>query len=174
MSDTPPAAPASTKLGWIDYVKLLFKGRAALESVMNEGKVVVDSAHKGGIMTLGFWATVLSAGAAVAAQAGGFVPPPWGAVVLAGGSLVYSISRGMVKNADPMGGVKPALTSSEAWMNILGGLGQVAMTLTGVTTPETAVILGAVHAAAISASQALAAGGAQPMSVGVGKDPDSK
>ena len=59
-------------------------------------------------------------------------------------------------------------------MNILGGLGQVAMTLTGVTTPETAVILGAVHAAAISASQALAAGGVQPMSVGVGKDPDSK
>lgn len=165
-----PSVP--TKLGWIDYVKLLFKGRAALEEVINQGKIVKDSAHKAGVQTLGFWMTVLSSGAAIGAQVGGFVPPPWGAVVMAASAMMYSISRGVVKNADPMGGVKPALTSSEAWVNILGSLGQLAMVSTGAVDPQTAIILGAVHAGAVSASQALAASGAQAPSVGAGKDPE--
>ena len=168
MADVPvtpaPEAEATKplKLSWMDYAKLLFKGRSALESIMNEGKLVVDTGRKSGVKTLGFWMTVLSSLGAVAAQAGGLIPQPYGAIILAASSLFYSISRGVVKNADPLGGVKPALTASESWVNILASVGQVAMASSGAVSPEVASILVAVHAAAVSGSQALAASGAQP------------
>lgn len=169
MSETPTGP---TRLGWVDYFKLLFKGRAALTEVMSQGKIVVDSAHKAGVKTLGFWVTLISAVGAVGAQVGGMVPPPYGVIVMASSGLLYAISRGMVKNADPMGGVKPALTSSEAWINIVGALGQVALSAAGAVDPQTATVLAAIHAGSITVSQALAAGGAQPPTVGEGKDPE--
>jgi len=149
-------------LSWMDYIKLIFNGRKAVESLMVEGKIVADEAHKSGIKTLGFWMTILASGGAVAAQVGGLVPPPYGAIVLALSPLLYGLSRGLAKRDDPLGGVKPALASSEAWANILAAAGQLAMASQGAVSPETAAMLAAISAAAISAGDSLAKSGAQP------------
>lgn len=149
------------KLKIIDYVRLLFRGRAAVEELMAQGKLV-NEARKAGIKTVGFWATVVTGIGAVAAQAAGIVPAPAGAIVLSASTLFYAISRGLVKRGDALGGVKPALTTSEVWANILAAVGQVAMAASSVSSPEVAVGLAALNAAAISAADNLAKSGAQP------------
>ena len=161
MGDEAKPEP-KVKLGWIDYVRMLFKGRAAVETVMREGKLVAAEAHKAGIKTLGFWASALAAVGAVAAQVGGLIPPPYGAIVLAAAPLLYGISRGLKKRDDDLGGVKPALATSDAWANILAALGQVALASQGAVAPETATVLMSVNAAAIAAADSLAKSGAQP------------
>ena len=161
MSDTP-TAPEKTKLGWMDYVKMLFKGRAAVETALNEGKLVVSTAQTAGVKTIGFWLTVASSLGAVAAQVGGLVPPPYGSIVLAASTLLYAISRGVVKNGDELGGVKPMMATSEAWANILAAAGQVALASSGAVSPEVATLLMSVNAGAVAMAQGLAKGGAQP------------
>lgn len=151
------------KLSWLDYAKMLIKGRPAVEAVMAEGKLIASEAQKSGIKTLGFWMMVLSSVGTVAAQFGGFIPPPYGAIVLSVSPLLYGISRGLAKRDDPLGGVKPALASSEAWANILAAAGQVAMASSGAVSPEVASLLLAVSAAAVAAGDSLAKSGAQPV-----------
>ena len=48
---------------------MLFKGRAAVETALNEGKLVVSTAQTAGVKTLGFWLTVASSIGAIAALA---------------------------------------------------------------------------------------------------------
>lgn len=144
------------------YWDLFWKGRPALEKAIVEGKVVAAEAKKSGIKTAAFWATALASASAVGAQVGGFVPAPWGAIVLASSTALYALSRGLVKRDDPLGGVKPAVSASENWANVIGALGQVALAVGGVTSPETAAILTAIHAASVAMSDSLAKSGAQP------------
>jgi hypothetical protein len=160
MSETNEVKPV--KLGLMDYVKLLFKGRPALEAAMTEGKIVANAAHTSGVKTLSFWMTVLSSVAGIAAQVGGLIPPPYGAIVLAISPFFYAISRGVTKNGDPLGGAKPALATSEAWANILAAAGQLALASGGAVDPQTAAVLAAISAGAVTISQGLAKGGAQP------------
>lgn len=150
------------KLGIVDYIRILWNGRPAVEEAINQGKLVKDAAGKAGIRTLAFWATVLSSVGAVAAQAGGLIPQPYGSIVLAASPLLYAISRGLVKRDDPLGGAKPALASSEAWANIIAAAGQVALASASAVPPETATMLVSIHAAAIAAADSLAKSGAQP------------
>ena len=151
------------KLSVLDYLRLLWGGRPVLEEAIEQGKVVSNAAQTSGVKTLAFWATALASVSAVAAQVGGLVPPPYGAIVLATSPLLYAISRGLVKRDDPLGGAKPALARSEVLANILAAAGQVALAAGHATSPETAVILTTVHAAAIAAADALAKSGAQPV-----------
>lgn len=153
---------APVKLSWIDYVKMLFNGRAAVQQAMLEGKLVLNEAHKSGVRTLAFWMTVLASGGAVAAQVGGLVPPPYGAVILAASPLLYAISRGLKKRDDELGGVKPALATSEAWVNIIAAAGQLSLAASHGVSPELAATLTAVHAGAIAIADSLAKSGAQP------------
>ena len=173
MSDeqTPPT---SVKLGWIDYLKLLYKGRPAVEDAINQGRMVANAAHTSGVKTLTFWMTVAGAIGGVAAQFGGFIPPPYGAIVLASSSFFYALSRGITKHGDDLGGSKPALATSEVWVNAIAALGQVAMAAGHAVDPQTAAVLMAVSGAAVSLSQGLAKGGAQPDAsvVTAPKDPE--
>jgi hypothetical protein len=154
--------PAPVKLGWIDYLKLLYKGRPAVEDAINEGKMVVNAAHTSGVKTLTFWLTVAGAIGGIAAQFGGLIPPPYGPIVLASSAVFYALSRGITKHGDPLGGAKPALATSEVWVNALAGIGQVLLASSHAVDPQTATILMALNGAAVSLSQGLASGGAQP------------
>jgi len=173
MSDTP-TTNEPVKLGWLDYLKLLYKGRPAVEDAINEGRMVMNAAHTSGVKTLTFWMTVAGAVGGVAAQFGGLIPPPYGAIVLASSSFFYALSRGITKQGDPLGGAKPALATSEVWVNALAAIGQVAMAAGHAVDPQTAAVLMAVSGAAVSMSQGLAKGGAQPDSsvVVAPKDPE--
>jgi hypothetical protein len=163
MSDpTADMSPAPVKLGWIEYLKLLYKGRPAVEDAINQGKMVANAAHTSGVKTLTFWMTVAGAIGGIAAQFGGLIPPPYGAIVLASSSFFYALSRGITKHGDELGGAKPALATSEVWVNAIAALGQVGLAAGHAVDPQTASILMAVSGAAISLSQGLAKGGAQP------------
>jgi hypothetical protein len=175
MSDETTASPKPVKLGWVDYMKMLFKGRAVVEDAINEGKMVANAAHTSGVKTLTFWLSVASAVGGIAAQVGGIIPPPYGAIVLASSSFFYALSRGITKNGDPLGGAKPALATSEVWANVIAATGQVVLAASHAVDPQIATILVAVNGAAVSLSQGLAKGGAQPDAsvVVTPKDPEA-
>lgn len=163
-TQTDSSAPAPTptalpKLSVLDYLKMLWNGRPAVELAMQQGKLSADAYHQAGIKSLTFWVTVLSGLGAVGAQVGGLLPPPWGAIALAVSASGYAISKGLGKQSDPTATVKPVLASSEGLLNVLAMVGQVAMAWSGSVSPKTAAILAQVHAVAIAAGQALAATG---------------
>jgi hypothetical protein len=158
MTDQTTQTPAP-KLGILDYLKMLFNGRAAVEQALAQEKLAVDAYHTAGIRSLAFWTVALTSLGAVAAQVGGLLPPPWGAVALALSATGYAISRGLGKQSDPTATAKPTLATSEGILNILGIVAQVVMAWQGVVPANVAAMLAQVHALAIGASQALAATG---------------
>lgn len=144
------------------YWDLFWKGRPALETAIEQGKLAASAAKTAGVRTLGFWSVALGGVGAVAAQTAGLVPPPWGAIVMAGSGLLYALSRGLVKRDDPLGGAKPVLATSEGVLNLLGAGAQLLGAVQGVVSPQTAAILVAVQTASVAIGQALAQSGAQP------------
>lgn len=157
---TPPAAPA--KLGWLDYLKMLYNGRSAVEEAINQGKMLATTAKNDGLKNWSFWLSAIAALGAVAAQAGALIPPPYGVIVASVATLAFSISRGFAKNSDPLGGVKPQGTATETWHNILVAVIGVLGAVKGVLSPQAAAQLALASTVAQSIASGLAAGGAQP------------
>jgi len=174
---TPTQDPTpAPKVGVLDYLKMLWNGRQAVELAIQQGKISSDAYHQGGIKSLAFWMAALSGVAAVAGQVAGFIPQPWGAIALAVSASGYAISRGLGKQGDPTATAKPTLATTEGLLNILAMVGQVAMAWSGAVDPKTAAILAQVHAVAIGAGQALAASGtgsdaAHEVQAAVGPEP---
>ena len=149
------------KLGILDYIKLLFKGRAYLQKAMEEGKIVKEQLHKAGIRSLNFWLSMMVAGGAIGSQIAGALPDPFGAIVAASVAFVYSIGRGLVKKDDPIGGLKPTASTSEFVINMATALSGLLLAVGHVVPPQTAAILASVAAAAIALSDSLAKSGEQ-------------
>ena len=154
---TPPT-PAP-KIGLMDYVKLIFNGRAAVEELLQQEKLASGAYHQAGIKSLAFWTVLLAGIGAVGAQVSGLIPPPWGAIALAISATGYAVARGLGKQSDPTATAKPLFTTSEGLINLLGIMAQVVMAWQGLVPPNIAAILAQVHAVALGASQALAATG---------------
>ena len=150
------------KLSWLDYVKLLFKGKKILDTALSEGKAVKEIAKKSSWKSTEFWTAALAGLGAILAQAGGLIPPPYGAIGLSVSAALYSISRGLAKQADPTGGVKPGMTTTEFWLNILTQIGIVAAATSGAVDPQTAATLMLISNGAYGLSRGLAKGGTQP------------
>ncbi len=148
---------AKVKVGIVDYLKMLWNGRSAVESVIQEGRLAADAYHKGGIRSLSFWLTALTSVGAVAAQVGGLIPNPYGAVALAISASGYAIARGLGKRSDPTASAKPTLATSEGLANIAAAVSQVVLAWQGIVPPETAAILAQVNAVSLAVSRALAA-----------------
>jgi len=158
--------PTKAKLSWLDYGRLLFKGKAVLEVAIAEGKIVADAKKKSSWKSTEFWMALLGGIGAVAAQAGGVVPAPYGAVVMAVSGAFYAVSRGMVKKDDALGGAKPGVSTTEFWLSMLTQIGTVAAAAAGACSPEVAAILVMVSNGAFGLSRGLAKGGVQPPVVG--------
>jgi hypothetical protein len=161
MTDTPPAAPAA-KLGILDYIKLLIHGRPALQEAIREGKIVVTEARTAGVKTLAFWAVVMAGIASVALQAQGLIPQPWGSVAATVAAALYAVARGMLKKDDPLAGLKPFASTSEAWLGIAAAVAAALEAIGHVVKPEVAAVLASVSAGVLAIAQALAQSGAQP------------
>lgn len=144
------------------YWNLLVHGRPALQEALAQKQVIVDEAHKAGVRTAGFWLTAITGVSSVALQVGGFVPPPYGAVVLAVSGALYQLSRGLKKRDDELGGLKPALATSEAWVGILGAAAQGLLGLKGAVSPDVAMALASLSAGMVTVADNLAKSGAQP------------
>lgn len=150
------------KLGWMDYIRMLVKGRPALEAAIAEGNIVAKKYQTDGIKSAGFWIAALAGLATVIGQFAGVIPPPYGSLAATGSAFIYAIARGLVKRDDPLAGLKPMASTSEAWLNIAAALSSVLMATQGVVSPEAAAALASANAAVLSISQALAQSGAQP------------
>lgn len=165
MADVAPVVPAPSpapSLGFVDYVKMLFNGRKAVQEAITQGKIVVSEYHTAGIKTAAFWASLLAGLSAIALQVAGLIAPPWGAIVLAASSFIYAVARGIVKLPDPTAGLKPFASTSEGWLAILSALVTLLSAIKGVVSPQAASVLGSVIAAGVAVSQSLAASGATP------------
>lgn len=150
-------------MGWLDYFKLLFKGKAVAETIVSQQKEVAAVGAKSGYKSTEFAMAVLAGLGAVLAQAGGILPAPWGPVILAVSGAFYAVSRGMVKNPDPNGGLKSGIRTTEFWVSMVAQVGALAAAAAGAAPPETAAILLMVSNGAYGLSRGLAKGGAQPV-----------
>jgi len=150
------------KLGWLDYFKLLMRGKPVLQEAIKQGADTKAALDKSSWKSTEFWKAALTGLGAVAAQASGLIPPPYGAIVMAASSAVYALSRGLAKHSDPLGGIKPGASTTEFWGNLTSSLGAVLMATSGAVAPETAAVLVAVSNSAYELSRGLAKGGAQP------------
>jgi len=150
------------KLGWFTYIKMLFQGKTVVAEAVKQGQIVKDVHAKSSWKSTEFWVAALSGAAAVAGQAAGFIPPPYGAIVAAGGAIIYQISRGMAKHADPEGGVKPGIATTEFAANMAANVGAALAAIGGAVSPEVAVVLAAASNSAYVFSRGLAKSGEQP------------
>ena len=157
MADAPPVVP---KLGMMSYLHLLFEGRSALSTLIAEGKIVIAEGHQAGIKSAAFWAAFLSAIAPVGLQIGGFVPPPYGQIVMTACALVYALSRGIAKKSDPLAGLKPFASTSEALFNIASAASNVLLAVGHASSPQTAMILASANATILSLSHGIVQSGA--------------
>ena len=144
------------------YIKLLFKGSKILPELLTNAKAVREAHQKSSWKSSEFLLTLGVAGGALAAQAGGLIPPPWGPVVLAASGALYALSRGLAKNGDPKGGLKPGLTTTELVATISAQIAVVLSAISGAVSAETAAILVAISNGAYGLSRGLAKGGKQP------------
>ena len=150
------------KISWWEYVKMLFKGKEVVEKAVDEGKLLVEVNKKSTWKTSEFWCAALASLGAISAQAAGIIPPPYGAIVASASVALYAISRGLAKNGDPLGGVKPSLATTEFWANVLVQVGNVLAATSGAVDPKTAATLMIISNSAYGLSRGLAKGGAQP------------
>jgi len=152
----------TAKMGWLQYVKILFKGKKAMNEAKLQYNLVREAQQKSSFKSVEFWVAVLSGLGAVAASLAGILPPELAAKIAVGSSVAYSLSRGMAKLGDPEGGIKPGLASTETWATIASTLGTVAAAVSGAVNPELAAALMSFSGAALGASRGLAKSGAQP------------
>lgn len=150
------------KLGWMQYFGMLFKGKKVLEEAINQGTSAKEVLSKSTWKSSEFWMAALTGLGAVAAQAAGILPPPIGPIVMTASGAIYAISRGLAKAPDPLGGVKPGVTTTEFWVNLLSSVGALAAAASGSVSPEMAATLLTVSNSAYGLSRGLAKGGAQP------------
>lgn len=150
------------RIGWISYLRMLLRGRQAVQEAVAQAQIVKNIHSRVSWKSTEFWCAVLTGLGAVAAQAGGLIPAPYGQVILAMSTSFYAISRGLAKSGDPLGGVKPGAATSEFWAMILACLGQMSAAASGAVSAETAAILAAISSATYGASRGLAKGGSQP------------
>jgi len=149
------------KLGWIQYVKLLFGGKPVLEEAIQQGYNVRAEYEKSSWSKPSFWLSVLVGLGAIIAQLGHAVPAPYGQIAATLSGVFYAISKGLEKRDDPLGGAKPQVCTTEFWLNLAHALAQAVGAAQGVLDPQTAAILASISAGAISAADSLAKSGAQ-------------
>lgn len=150
------------KLGFLDYFRIMFKGRPVLEQAINEGKIVKEHYQKDGIKSLSFWLSMLASGGAIAMQVSGFLPAPTGLIISSSVGVLWALGRGLVKKDDPLGGLKPIATTTEFLANLMPAIAALLMSVQGSVEPQTAAILGAAAASAVGFADALGKSGAQP------------
>ena len=149
-------------MGWIKYVKMLFGGKKVVEEAIAQGQIVKDVHAKSSIRSTEFISAVMVGLGAVLAQAGGLVPAPYGTIIGAVSGAMYAISRGLAKKDDPMGGVKPGVSTSELLVTVIQQIATVLAATSGAVPPETASTLLLISNGAYGLSRGLAKGGAQP------------
>lgn len=153
---------ADKKIGWFDYIKMLFKGKKVVSELVKQYKLAKDVHSRSSWKSVEFWATVLASLGAITTQAAGIIPPPLGLQIAAASSALYALSRGLAKYHDPMGGVKPGISSTETWANALATIAAIVSAYQGTVSPEVAAILAAISAGAMTISRGLAKSGKQP------------
>jgi len=150
------------KIGWLKYIQMLFKGRDVVQEAVSQGQIIKNVHSKSSFKSTEFWAAVLTGLGAVTASAVGILPAEIGAIVGAASASLYALSRGLAKNGDDLGGVKPGVSTSELVVTVLASVGQLLAASAGVVKPETATILIALSNGAYAVSRGLAKGGTQP------------
>lgn len=143
-------------------LKMLFKGRKVLKEVMKQKGQVQKAFEKSSWKSSEFWFAVLTGLGAIAAQAGGLIPPPYGPAILASSGALYALSRGIAKHSDPLGGLKANISTTEFWVNILSNAGAITAAFSQTVAPETAAFLMMASNGAYAISRGIAKGGAQP------------
>ena len=151
------------KISWLQYFKMLVKGRSVVQEAVRQGVIVKNVHSQSSFKSTEFITAVLASLGAVLAQAAGIIPAPYALIVTSVSTGLYSLSRGLAKSGDPLGGVKPGETTSELWLNLLTQIGNIAASAAGAVSPETAAILMMVSNGAYGLSRGLAKGGAQPL-----------
>jgi len=159
----PAVVPAvkPVKISWLGYIRLLFGGRRVLEEMINQGKLIADTKAHNSFTSLPFWLSVISGVAAIGGQLAGVIPPPYGQIAASVSALLYAVSRGISKRDDPLGGAKPAIATTEAWVNILTAGSQVMLASQGLVPPNVAAILASLNAGAVAVADNLAKSGAR-------------
>lgn len=144
------------------YIKMLLKGRPVAMEALDKGRLVRAVHAKSSWKSTEFWLTALSAIGSVLAQAKGLIPEPYGAVTATIATSLYTLSRGLAKNGDPMGGIKPGLTTTELITSLLNQAGVILAAISGLVDPATAAVLVSISNGVYGASRGLAKGGNQP------------
>lgn len=148
---------------WLGYFKMLFKGKAVADEAIKQAGEIGAITKKNSWKSTEFVTALLVGLGAIAAQAGGLLPAPWGPVVLSVSGALYAISRGFAKNADPNGGTKAGVETTEFWVAMISQVGAIAAAAANAVPAETAAILLMISNGAYGLSRGLAKGGAQPI-----------
>ena len=149
-------------MGWLGYFKLLFKGKALLGEAIKDQAAIKEALNKSSWKSTEFWTAAFSIVGSFVAQAAGIIPSPYGPILAAVSAIAYSLSRGLAKNADPMGGLKSGIATTEFWVNMLAQIAGLGSAVGGAVDPQTAAILMTASNAAYGLSRGLAKGGEQP------------
>jgi len=143
-------------------LKMLFKGRKVLKEAMKQKGLVQEVYEKASWKSSEFWMAALTGIGAIAAQAGGLVPEPYGPVIMAVSVVFYTLSRGLAKHADPLGGLKSNAATTEFWATAATNVGVMISSISNTVEPQTAAALMCAANVAYGVSRGLAKGGAQP------------
>ena len=137
-------------------LRLALRANKIVEVVEDEVKKDIEVKKKSGLKSTEFWGTILASVGAIAASAGGMLPPVWAAAVVSLSTMAYTMSRGLAKQPDPNGAEKPGYKTSEFWMGLLSDLGGLAAAAGGLVPPEAAATLATVSRMAYAISRGLA------------------
>jgi len=143
-------------------VKMLIRGRKVLKEVIDAHDNAKEAYEKSSWKSSEFWMAVVAGLGGVAAQLTGMIPEPYGAIAASLSAALYALSRGMAKNQDPLGGLKPGVSTTEFWGNLVSQIGSVSLAVSGAVDPKAAAMLMLISNGAYGLSRGLAKGGKQP------------
>ena len=143
-------------------IALLWKSRKTVKEILEQKENIEEAVDKHTWKSTEFLGTVLCAAGAVLAQVAGVIPEPFGTAIASSVAVLYQLGRGWVKHDDSLGGVKPAVGTTEFWVGLCAAVSAALSGWAGVCGPETSAVLVALSAAGHEVSRTLAKSGKQP------------
>src|SRR3990167_9367944 len=143
-------------MGLWGKIKLLFSINKNWKVILEEVEEVRMAKTKNGFKSTEFWMTLLASGGAVLAASQGILPPLYAAVAVSASTVAYTLSRGLVKKTDPIGGEKSGYKTSEFYIGLLAAAGALLASAGGVLPPQFSALIVTASRIAYSLSRGLA------------------
>ena len=147
------------------WFKILWGGPKVARQFFNQKENVTEAYEKHSIKSVEFWVAVITGLAAVAASATGLMDSATAAYVTTGTSAAYALSRGLAKFNQQFGGVKPSWASTETYVSLFATISASMTAASQGLEGQTAAIMAAIAAGALTISRGMAKGGKQPENV---------